>query len=141
MRLVRTPASRRMRRWWENVDLVIASPASAMTSEQHDSPARATYCTVARRFGSAKAARTRGSWRSSAAGSTTSSITPTSISQVARSSIPVVQFDLDRTLTGIELRRLYIVTAPTPTAQTTAGTAVAAPGQAAAAQNGQNGQN
>src|ERR1700722_660273 len=134
MRLVRTPASRRMRRWWEKVDLVIARPASAMTSEQQASPLRATYCTVARRFGSARAASTRGSWRSSAAGSTTSSITSPSISQVARSSIPVVQFDQDRTLMGIELlsphptRRLSIVTARTPTAQTAGGTAAIATG-------------
>src|ERR1700689_2759099 len=91
-----------------------------MTSEQQASSLRATYCTVARRFGSARAASIRGSWRSSAAGSTTSSITPSSISQVARSSIPVVQFDRDQTLMGIELRRLSIVTAQ---AQTGAGVA------------------
>src|ERR1700729_3452331 len=105
MRLVRTPASRRMRRWWENVDLVIARPASAITSAQQDSPPRARYRTVARRCWSASAARMRGSWKSPAAGSTTSSVTFKRISQVAPSSKPVVQFESRQTLTIVEHRR------------------------------------
>src|SRR6202453_561180 len=81
-----------MRRWCENVDLVMGSMACSMTWAHQDSPLRATNRTAASRFGSASAARIRGSWKSSAAGSTTSSITLPSIRQVASSSVGVVLF-------------------------------------------------
>src|ERR1700722_3640095 len=94
-----------MRRWWEKVDLVIAKPASWMTSAQQDSPLRATYRTVARRCWSASAARIRGSWKSAAGGSTTSSITSSRIKQIALRSILVIQFEGHQTSISVELRR------------------------------------
>src|ERR1700733_3505856 len=91
-----------MRRWWEKVDFVIGSIASSMTWAHHDSPLLATKYTAASRFGSASAARIRGSWMSSAAGSTTSSITLLSIGQVASSSMVIVLFDDCRTSMDVE---------------------------------------
>ena len=54
---------------------------SWMTWAHQDSPWRATNRTAASRCGSASAPSTRGSWMSSAAGSTPSSITLPSIAQ------------------------------------------------------------
>src|SRR5919204_6306517 len=92
MRFVTRPASRRMRRWCEKVDLLSSRPASCMTWAHHDSPLRARKRTDASRCGSASAASTFGSSMSSTAGSTTSSITRSSIGQSCE------EFDTCRTV-------------------------------------------
>src|SRR5258708_29710382 len=85
--------------------------ACSMTWAHQDSPLRATNAAAASRLGSASAARIRGSWKSSGAGSTTSSITSPSINHVASSSIDVVLFDGHRTSMFFELQGVLVVNA------------------------------
>src|SRR5258706_3904735 len=82
--------------------------ACSMTWAHQDSPLRATNAAAASRLGSASAARIRGSWKSSGAGSTTSSITSPSINHVASSSIDVVLFYGHRTSMSFELQGVLV---------------------------------
>src|SRR4051794_26805908 len=91
-----------MRKWWEKVDLLIASPASCMTWAHQDSPLRARKRTEASRCGLASAASSFGSSMSSASGATTASISPSAEIKVAMSSTSVVQFEIHRTSIVIE---------------------------------------